>query len=170
MMCLTDHAVLKFDSSGTCLWAWGGGGPGADLGYAVSADGNGNCYVTGSCSPLAVFGSTIINSQGSTEAFTVKLDSTASCLWAKQSVGKSLNTGLAIATDTEGNSTVTGYINGSVTFEGIQLSPFFNASIIFIARYDIGGNCQWLSGSNRIKTMEWIGHAKRCVFLSLASR
>jgi hypothetical protein len=143
-----DIFVAKYDPTGSVLWAVQAGGTNDDIGEGVAVDAAGSCYVTGSFSGNASFGST--NLVGSTaptssDIFVAKYDGSGNLLWVTQAGGDRDNGGLGIAVDTNGNSYVTGYYKGSATFGNVTLpatGTSANANI-FLAKYDAGGNVLW---------------------------
>ena len=55
-----DVLLLKYSPQGELLWARSAGGPLGDGAYGVDTDKDGNVYITGTFSGLAVFGDTIL--------------------------------------------------------------------------------------------------------------
>jgi len=69
----SDIFVVKYDTNGNVLWAKGVGGIDDDFGHGISADANGNVYVTGYFhSPSIAFGTTTLTNTGGS-VFVVKL-------------------------------------------------------------------------------------------------
>jgi len=127
------------------VWQWvkQAGGSGDDQGWSIATDSEGNSYVTGSFSGTAAFGDTNLTSSGSTDIFVAKLDSDGNWLWAKQAGGTNYDCGFSIATDSSGNSYVTGYFAGTATFGDTELTSSGNNDI-FVAKLDSGGNWLWV--------------------------
>ena len=138
----SDIFVAKLDSSGNWLWVKQAGGSNADQGWSIAIDSSGNSYVTGFFTGTGSFGSTTLNSNGSNDIFVSKLDSSGNWLWAKQAGGSSTDRGLSIASDSSGNSYVTGYFYGIASFGGLTLTNNGNQDI-FIAKLDSNGNWLW---------------------------
>jgi len=144
----SDIFVAKLDSWGNWLWAKNAGGTGADIGYGIAVDADGNSYVTGyfQSSPAA-FGSTTLISNGDYDIFVAKLDSWGNnWLWAKNAGGTKNDYGQGIAIDANGNSYITGYFDTSATFGSTTLTSNGNADI-FVAKLDSSGN-NWLWAKN----------------------
>ena len=59
--------------------------------------------------------------------------------WAKS---KNKSEGIAVSLDSKGNSYVTGYFAGTVTFGAVQLTSYGSFDI-FISKIDPNGNCLW---------------------------
>ena len=127
-------------------WQWvkQAGGTGGDEGNGIATDSSGNSYVTGSFSGTATFGSTSLTSSGSSDIFIAKLDSAGNYLWAKQAGVTILNYSQGIATDSSGNSYVTGYFRGTATFGTTSLTSNGSSyNDIFVAKLDTDGNYLW---------------------------
>ncbi|MBI3501256.1 MAG: T9SS type A sorting domain-containing protein, partial [Bacteroidetes bacterium] len=72
-----DIFIVKYDASGTVLWATSAGGTNSDVGRSIATDANGNVLVTGYfLSPTLTFGTTTLTNAGGWDMFIVKLGST----------------------------------------------------------------------------------------------
>ncbi len=71
----SDVFVAKLDTNGSYLWAEQAGGTGEDRSYDVVVDNAANIYLTGKFEGIAVFGTNVLSSSGSTDIFIVKLTS-----------------------------------------------------------------------------------------------
>jgi hypothetical protein len=120
-----DSFVVKYDSSGTPLWARRLGGTGTDLIRSVSVDSSGNIVVAGyySSNPLNIFaadGTTVsftLANSGGNDAFVVKYDSSGTPLWARRLGGTGADRANSVSVDSSGNVIVTGdYISTSLSF------------------------------------------------------
>ncbi len=116
--------IAKLDSSGNWLWACKAGGTGYDDGNDITADNNGNCYVTGYFWGTATFGNTSLTSSSGYgyDVFAVKIGTNGNWLWVKQAGGSGTDYGYGIAVNTNGNCYVTGYFVGSSTFGNTTLT------------------------------------------------
>lgn len=56
-----DIILLKYDPNGVLLWARNAGGPTDDVAYGIDCDKEGNVYITGAFSGLAVFDTTLVS-------------------------------------------------------------------------------------------------------------
>jgi hypothetical protein len=140
----SDAFVAKYDPNGNCLWAKQAGGVGSDFGEGLTVDANGNIYVTGYFQGPVVFGENQLSGFGSYDIFIAKYDSFGNCLWAKQAGSPFSDGGTSISVDANGNCYVTGKFTGPAVFGTIQLSGLGNSdSDIFVAEYDLNGNCLW---------------------------
>ena len=126
------------------VWQWAkqAGGTYWDEGCDIAIDSSGNSYVTGYFYGTASFGSTTLTSSGDIDIFVAKLDSSGNWLWVKQAGGTSDDYGLGIATDSSGNSYVTGYFRGTASFGNTTLTSN-GQDDIFVAKLDSNGNWLW---------------------------
>lgn len=136
----TDIFVSKLDSSGNFVLAGAMGGTGADTGNSIALDGSGNMYTTGTFEEKADFdpGARIVNriSQGNTDIYISKLDSTGKFVWVKAMGGTDLDRGLGIAVDA-GDTYTTGDFEGTVDFDpgaGIHNKVSEGLSDIFLSK------------------------------------
>jgi uncharacterized protein (AIM24 family) len=140
-----DIYIAKLDSNGNWLWAQKAGGISDDCGWEIAVDSNGNCYVIGNFFESATFGTTILESSGSSDIFVAKLDNDGSWLWIKTAGGEDndFRVGIDINTDNNGNIYITGYFQGDVSFDSTTLSSKGNYFDIFVAKLDNDGNWLW---------------------------
>jgi len=145
-----DVFLSKFDSSGNFLWAktWGGGSE--DVGIGVAVYGSENVYVTGSFHATVDFdpGPGIDNhtSNGASDVFLSKFDSSGNFLWAKTWGGSSLDYGNGVAVYGSGNVYVTGTFDGTVDFDpgpGEDNHASNGYWDIFLNGFDSSGNFIW---------------------------
>ena len=136
-----DIFVVKYDSGGNVLWARSAGSTGFDAGGGITVDASGNCYVAGTFSAMATFGEFTLSSAGVVDIFVAKYDPDGNVLWARSAGGTSDDHGFAIGVDAAGNSYVTGFTTGTVTFGQLTLSA--GGSRPFVAKYDPSGSVLW---------------------------
>lgn len=110
-----DAFVVKFDNSGTRLWATIMGGYNNAQGNAIDADAAGNIFVTGwvagGAFPVLNAGGTTFYQgavTGSTDAFIMKFSNTGTLLWSTYYGGGAVDEGNSIVADASGNVFVTG--------------------------------------------------------------
>ena len=137
-----EICIAKIDKDGNWLWVKQAGGEWHDKGTSIAVDGEGNNYVTGRFMGTATFGSITIKSSDSADIFITKVDKDGNWLWAKSAGGLSDDTGQSIAVDIAGNSYVTGWFGGTVSFGSTTLSSR-GGKDIFIAKADKDGNWLW---------------------------
>ena len=145
-----DIFVCKLDSIGNLVWAKSMGGLSGDYANSIALDDNRNVYVAGSFSAVADFdpngGVFNLTSQGGTDIFFTKLDSTGSILWAKSMGGIGEDVGNSITVSEFGKVFVTGAFEGSVDFD--PNSAVFNLlsqglKDAFVSKFDNSGNLLW---------------------------
>lgn len=118
---MNDIFVTKFDSNGNFIWAKNFGGPANDNGTSIYVDNLGLSYVVGWFAGLADFNPDInsfnLQSNGSTDAFILKLGINGDFLWAKNigSIGNDACNSIVV--DESGNVYTTGSFNSTVDFD-----------------------------------------------------
>lgn len=142
-----DVYIVKINTNGEFLWAKQGGGSGSDRPRGISADNQGNCYVIGDFEENIIFGSTTIINNGNLDIFIAKLNTDGDFVWAKGAGGSSLDYGIAIAADAQGNCYITGTDGGESKFGNITL-PYFAHKDIFIAKLNASGDFIWAKRVN----------------------
>lgn len=147
-----DIFNAKYDQNGNNIWVKNAGGSGADQSYSVSSDGNGNSYITGYYYPTpsgmnqlpAHFGTFLLPDNGAGNMFITKFDSAGTITWAKYGGGSQHDEGLAITSDVNGNSYVSGFFysatptTGAASFSGQYLYSTGVADA-FIVKYNTYG-------------------------------
>ncbi len=150
----TDIFIAKYDVNGDYVWAKGIGANGADIGYAIAVEGNGNAYVTGYFTRTVDFdpGAGIANlvcSDSASDIFIAKYDAAGNYLWAKSmgGAGAGSDVGYALALDADASVYFTGYFTRTADFDGAAgvANLISNGGIgdIFISKYDAAGNYVW---------------------------
>ena len=149
-----DAFIVKYDTSGTALWATRIGGINTDIGFGITTDATG-VYVTGYFGGIATIYntpgnvSTVSNlvSSGNVDAFIVKYDTSGTALWATRIGGINADGGYGITTDATGVY-VTGFFSGTVTIYNTpgNVSTAFTLTgsgsyDAFIVKYDTNGYC-----------------------------
>ena len=156
-----DTFIVKYNSSGTALWATQTGGSSSEFGRGISVDGDGNSYVTGqyTSNPITFYnaggspsGITLTNS-GDTDAFIVKYNTSGTAQWATRVAGSGFGgeRGFGVSVDGSGNLYVTGsYYSNPVTIYNADTSTFgtltngSTAGAAFIVKYNTSGTAQWV--------------------------
>lgn len=129
----SDIFIVKLDSSGNWLWTKQAGSIEGESGSSIVIDTFGNCFLTGNFQGTASFGSSVITSHGSDDAFIAKLDSSGNWLWVKQAGGIDYDYGICIATDNKGNGYVIGSFQTIANFDGDSLTSSGDYDV-FIAK------------------------------------
>jgi hypothetical protein len=139
-----DIFILKFDATGSVLWAKGIGGSLEDRGRSISVDGAGNIYTTGWFKSNALsFGSTTITNSGDFDMFIVKYSSSGAVLWARKEGGSGFEYGRSIVADVSGNIYITGPFNSTFSYGATTLTNAGSLDI-FVSKHDPSGNNLWV--------------------------
>lgn len=141
-----DVFIVKLDTNGNWLWAKRAGGTNFDTGYGIDTDSAGNCYVTGSFTFTADFGTTSLTSAGSSDLFVTKLDTNGNWNWAKRAGGSSPDLGQDIAIDLNDNIFITGYFSTNASFGALTLTSNGDRDIMAV-KMDTDGNWIWATGA-----------------------
>ena len=130
-----DCYVAKYDVNGSQLWVKQFGTSSEDHSTGISAEKNGNVYVTGYSN-----GSLPGNSNlGNNDAFVVKYDASGNQIWVKQFGTSGEDRASGIVTDSSGNVYVSGYSSG--TLPG---NKNLGSNDAFIAKYNATGTQLWI--------------------------
>ncbi|MCW3102739.1 MAG: type sorting protein [Bacteroidetes bacterium] len=145
---LNDFFIVKYDPTGTVLWARNGVGGNDEYAQAVSVDPSGNIFVTGGfgSSSLTIGSTTLYNASstlGDMDMFIAGYDPSGNVIWAYSAGGAETDFGLGIAADVTGNITVVGFFSSSsITFDTHTLinagSP--GTQDIFVVKYLASGS------------------------------
>jgi hypothetical protein len=142
-----DVFVVKYDTTGSVVWAQKFGGSSNDRGYGIAPDASHQCYITGSIEStnFSIGNVTLTNyaPYGNSSLFVAKLDATGKVLWA-QSPRSSLRAGgVGIVVDSVGNSYVAGTFTGTNNFGSTNLVSSPNYSDALLLKYDPDGTLLW---------------------------
>lgn len=137
-------------------WLRSAGSQLIDEGTDVTTDLLGNVYVTGYFSGTADFGGVFVVSQGITDVFTLKYNSSGALQWVKTGGGSGNDRGLSIITDNSGSCFVTGYFYGTAVF-GVDTIISSGSQDIFVAKYNTSGVLQWIKRAGG--TLSDVGNA-----------
>lgn len=139
-----DVFTAKYNSQGVLQWARAAGSSGnSDRANAVTADAQGNVYVTGQFSGSAVFDGEVLNSAGtSADVFTAKYSPDGDLLWVRSGTGPAAARGLGITADDQGAAYACGSFSGDITFENSYNNTILNA--LFVVKYNPDGSEAWM--------------------------
>ena len=153
-----DIFVQKIDGNGNLIWIRQIGGVGQDESRSITTDPLNNIYLTGFFRGTVDFdpGPDIYNltSNGSDDAFILKLNSDGDFLWVKQIGGIENEVGQSIKLDGYGNIITIGGYEDVVDFDpGVGITEYTsNGEVdIFVQKLDSDGNFIWVKcfgGSN----------------------
>ena len=143
----TDFFLVKFDSSGTVLWAKTGIGLGVEYGIGVATDANNNVYVTGhfSSSQFIIETDTLNNHSALNkhDAFLAKFDSNGNLIWARGAGGTEQDYPVALAVNAQGDAFVTGFFDSPTLIFGATTLTNIALYTTFIFNYTSNGNTGW---------------------------
>jgi hypothetical protein len=140
-----DIFIVKYDQTGTVLWAKTAIGNGSDVINAISTDQDNNIIITGFFeSSTIMFGNTTLTNTGGKDIFAVKYDSSGNLLWAKSFGGDSNEEANSICSDSFGNIYITGYYKSFIISTTISTITNNGGKDIFLSKYDSSGNLIWL--------------------------
>jgi Tfp pilus assembly protein PilZ len=112
-----DAFLTKLSAAGSLAWAAYLGGSGADLGYGVKVDSDGNSFVVGDTSSANFEKANNAYHGGTYDAFAVKVAPAGTVLWTTYLGGSLYDTGRGLAVNDAGVTYVTGQTN-STDFAG----------------------------------------------------
>jgi len=149
-----DGYILKLDGAGEFVRVLRIGGNTDDEAQAITLDGIGNLYYSGTFTTTADLNPGLDTASFSTtgyDIFVSKLDTSGNYLWAKQFSGSNhgLTRPTAIATDASMHVCVTGMLQDIVDFDPSPTSTFFlsadpvNNDGAFTVRLDSSGGFSW---------------------------
>lgn len=117
----SDIFVCKLDPDGNFLWAKQMGGISNESGKGITVDGSGNVYVTGDFESTVDFdpgtGTNILTSNGKTDLFICKFNTTGDFQWVRQIGAGDYDRGEALHMDNANNLFITGSFSGTVDFD-----------------------------------------------------
>jgi len=144
--------IVKYDASGTVLWAQSAGEIGDDYGRSIITDDFNNIYVAGSFqSPYVNFGATSLVNSDTTgvtrDMFIVKYDSAGTIKWAVSAGGINEEFARALTKDASGNIFLAGNYNSQLMVIGSDTLVNAGTYDMFLLKVNQAGNFIWsLSG------------------------
>ena len=134
-----DVFVMRVSGSGTIEWTVKAGGANVDQGKSIASDGAGGALVTGLFNGAGLYGTTLLTSSGSFDAFVMRVRSSGTIEWAVKAGGEGNDRGLGIASDGAGGAFVTGSFQGTASFGEITLT----GGGMFVMRVSSSGAIEW---------------------------
>lgn len=137
---------IKLRPDGTIVWLRNLNNQRASA-YGIESDRFGNIYVIGSygaqTGASVTFGNSVLTcNEGTSEAYTAKMDSNGSYLWGKKAGGQSADNPSDLSVGTEGTVYFTGFTTGSIQFDNLP----FNRQVgwhVFTVCYKTDGTVAW---------------------------
>jgi len=139
-----DMFVAKYDLSGNLLWAKSAGGNYNDKAQGVTADNNGNVYVTGYFTDTANFSGTTIYGNGNQDIYIAKYDVNGNFIWVHNAGSAGRDEAKSVKCDASGNIYITGMYSDGTTFGSSILSSPNGYVNIFLAKYAPDGSLTWV--------------------------
>ncbi|RFS13320.1 SBBP repeat-containing protein [Emticicia sp. C21] len=139
----SDIFLAKYNNNGIVQWVQSAGGLLAEVSSSIAVDGSGNAYITGSYSGTATFAGTTLTTQGGTDIFVAKYNTSGSLQWVKSAGGTGNDSGFGIALDNNANVHITGNYEATAQFEATSHDSK-GFTDIFIAKYNNIGSLQWV--------------------------
>ncbi len=141
---LINMFIVKYNPSGTVLWAKSALVSDFASASAVTVDASGNIYVAGSFGNTTVtIGSTTLTSVGSRDIFLAKYDSNGNVIWAKRAGGSGTDFVNSVATDASGNIVISGYFTGTSCVFGTTTLSNINTYNMYVVKYSTSGTVIW---------------------------
>jgi len=143
----TDVFILKLDENGVFLWAKKIGGTGSDEAMDLAIDNANNIIVAGRFENTVDFdpGSSVDNetSNGSRDAFILKLDENRNHQWAHAFGGTSFDIGWGVGVDSNNAIFLSGKISGTIDFDPSSSTANLVCDGIFVAKFTAAGSYVW---------------------------
>jgi len=151
----SDAYIAKYDGNGGFLWAHKIGGTLADYGGQTAVDASDNVYVVGWFSSTAAqfdasgSAGSVLNTNGSYDAFLAKYDPSGNLLWTQKMGGTGADHALSLAIDKSDKIYITGYFASATaefdpaTTGGAGMLTLSTAIDIYIAKYESNGSFVW---------------------------
>lgn len=153
-----DVYIAKASSNGQWIWSVGAGSESfQESGWGITTDNDKNVYVTGTFRGFALFGGEYLISNGQTDVFITKLDSSGNWIWNKGfgSTGIDYSYGLKQVNE---RLTLIGAVSSSFSVDNQLFISNGNTRNAFIANLNLSGVMQWVrsdenSGVSEIKDL-----------------
>ena len=141
-----DAFLVKFDGSGSRMWATYYGGTLADHATSCAVDTSGNVFLAGYTlsANFSTSGGFQLTQGGDVDAFIAKFDSTGDRLWATYYGGTNADMAMACAVDGMGNLVV----GGTTSSSNFPLANAFQSNIVgsqdaFLLKFNGNGSRMW---------------------------
>jgi len=142
-----DAFVVKYDPTGTPLWALSIAGSSWEEATSVATDSSGNIYLTGSFeSPTLTVGPFQLqnaSSTGTKDIFLIKLSPQGQVLWAQAFGGPDNDGSQAIAISPTNEIAITGFFNSPSLSIGSTTLSTVGRGDLFIAKFDPNSQPLW---------------------------
>ena len=139
----TGSFLVKYDANGQLIWIKSNC-CGTSEYDGIAIDENGFVYTTGYFEGSVTIGNTTLTSSGNSDILIVKYDPSGNIMWAKKAGGPYEDMANGITLDSMNHMV---YITGQLDDHGYFDTHYAGAAgnrDVFIAAYDLNGNCQWV--------------------------
>jgi len=139
----TGGFLVKYDPNGQLTWIKSNC-CGTSEYDGIAIDENGFVYTTGYFEGSVTIGNTTLTSSGNADILIVKYDQSGNIIWAKKAGGPYEDMANGITIDSINHML---YITGQLDDHGYFDTKYAGAAgnrDVFIAAYDLDGNCQWV--------------------------
>jgi hypothetical protein len=150
-----DMFIVKYNASGSAVWAQGAGGTFEDDAYSVGTDRAGNCYVTGYfTSPAITFGPVTLSNVNPSfsDIFLVKYSGSGNVVWAQRAGGNNYDVGNGVAVSAAGESYLTGYFTSPTIDFGPNTLATAGGNDLFVVKYDSSGMIRWATRAGGVSS------------------
>jgi len=138
-----DMFLVKYSSAGVYQWVVKAGSTSSDYGRSIAISSTGDIYITGIFNGTATFGSYNVTSNGGSDIFLAKYNTSGVCQWVRSVGGTGYDYGNKVAVAPDGSVYVTGYFQNTADFGPYVLISAGNSDM-FLAKYNSSGTCQWV--------------------------
>lgn len=136
--------ILNFSYSQN--WLQTGGGASHDEALDVETDAVGNIYTTGYVSSTSQMGTSVnVQTNGFSDVYVSKSNSSGEFLWAKTFGGPGADRGYDIDIDNIGNIYITDYVSGTVVFDAFTVTTNNGSQDFFVAKLNPSGDVVWVN-------------------------
>lgn len=129
-----DLFAVKYNTSGSPIWAHSFGGPANEFGNGICTDASGNVYMTGNFNSSSIdFDTKSLISKGESDMFVTKFSDGGTIVWAQSAGSLLYDEGTCIAAN--GNSVyVAGTAEGPVVYFDYFELPYWGLTDVFISK------------------------------------
>lgn len=138
-----DAWVLAYAPDGGLAWARAIGGPGDDMGRAISVAPDGAVLVGGSFAETASLDTLSVTSAGARDAWLARYDGAGALQWVKRFGGVGDDYLRGVDVDGAGHIVVSGVFAGPIDIGDIALTSSAGSADIFVASLDPDGATRW---------------------------
>jgi hypothetical protein len=139
-----DLVLAKYSPLGVHLWSKRFGGTGNEEVSSIALDPSGNIFLGGSFYGTANFGGATLTSAGDADAFLAKYSPQGDPIWSQRFGANFPDVINSIASDSQGNIIVTGFLQGILAIGGTTITSFGTGIDVFLAKFSPNGANLWV--------------------------